>query len=148
MGNNVGLGDSVVSELPDNWRTINTAGGCAAVTERTGRFYKNEVHAFGDTIRICEGEDEVSAPRSVVLVVIDANNLNTTANELRKELDVLREKLKRVEYEVRPGWYRMARVTLSDSDRVDGCAIGDGFEVETEWFRRRGVAVKSEREAA
>ena len=97
MGNNVGLGDSVVSDLPDNWRTINTAGGLAAVTERTGRYHKNEVHAFGDTIRICEGEDEVSAPRSVVLAVLDAKGLNTTANELRKELDALREKLKRVE---------------------------------------------------
>ena len=54
----------------------------------------------------------------------------------------------RVECEVRPGWYRMTRVTMSDSDRLEGCAIGDGFEVELEWFRRRGVAVKSEVEAA
>ena len=58
-----------------------------------------------DTISLCAGvsiftdsdQQITTAPSEVVLALLDINGKNMTANELRKELDELREKLKRVE---------------------------------------------------
>ena len=80
MGNNVGMGDSVVTDLPKLRDGSEWYGG--RIREEDGTIIE-----FDDSEPILvlsrENTGVQSAYASDVLALIDANGLNTTANELR-----------------------------------------------------------------
>lgn len=104
MGNNVGLGDSVVSELPK----LPPPYFFECPDHPKDGFVPERIKAVWpsgavDTLSLCAGvsiftddnQPITTAPPEVVLALLDANGKNTTANELRKELEALREELRR-----------------------------------------------------
>lgn len=112
-------------ELPEGWEwASDTSGHVARYGSPDRASYTHDVWIY-DNQRLVSSFGAVASgntPASVALAVLDANGLNTTANELRVELARLRE--------------RLAAEAKYMDERANCCAIEE-CDATTDSYRER-----------